>query len=203
MDAKYLVIDTETSGLFDFSKPADADGQPRMASIAMIYLDSDLNILSESLHYIKPEGWLMTEGASKVNGLTNEFLNENGVDVVVPLLEYSNAISQGFILVAFNSQYDSKILRGELRRANMDDLFEMTPNICIMRSATNIIKIPSKRGSGYKWPKLSECASFFGIDQKNAHTALDDTRVTVNVMKKLAELNALPEPEVHYSKKMF
>ena len=25
---KVLIIDTETSGLFDFSKPADAEGQP-------------------------------------------------------------------------------------------------------------------------------------------------------------------------------
>ena len=32
---KYAVIDTETSGLFDFSKPAEAEGQPRLASLAI------------------------------------------------------------------------------------------------------------------------------------------------------------------------
>ena len=39
---KYVVIDTETSGLFDFSKPADAEGQPRLASLAMVFLDQDM-----------------------------------------------------------------------------------------------------------------------------------------------------------------
>jgi hypothetical protein len=34
----YVIIDTEGSGLFDFSKPADAEGQPRLAQLAMIYM---------------------------------------------------------------------------------------------------------------------------------------------------------------------
>ena len=38
---KSVVIDTETSGLFDFSKPASAEGQPRMASIASRRRSSD------------------------------------------------------------------------------------------------------------------------------------------------------------------
>lgn len=198
---KYLVLDTETSGLFDFSKPADADGQPRMASIAMIYLDADLNITKESLHYVRPVGWEMSEGASKINGLTTEWLLENGELVEVPLQEYCLAVDQGLIVVAFNSQYDTKILRGELRRLGIDDRFESTPNVCVMRAATNVCKIPGKYGK-FKWPKLSEAAVFFGIDQTEAHTALDDTRVTVGVMKKLVEINALPEPEVHYAKKL-
>lgn len=37
---KFLVIDTETSGLFDFKTPADGPGQPRMASFAAIHLDA-------------------------------------------------------------------------------------------------------------------------------------------------------------------
>ena len=32
---KFVVLDTETSGLFDYCKPADADGQPRLAEIAL------------------------------------------------------------------------------------------------------------------------------------------------------------------------
>ncbi|MEY4951800.1 MAG: hypothetical protein RL299_224, partial [Pseudomonadota bacterium] len=39
----YLVIDTETSGLFDFKKPADDPSQPRLASLAMIWADDDGN----------------------------------------------------------------------------------------------------------------------------------------------------------------
>jgi hypothetical protein len=35
----YLALDTEGSGLFDFTKPADAPGQPRLAAIGMILAD--------------------------------------------------------------------------------------------------------------------------------------------------------------------
>lgn len=38
---KYLIIDTETTGLFDFSKPADGEGQPRLAQICMIEWDGE------------------------------------------------------------------------------------------------------------------------------------------------------------------
>lgn len=199
--AKYLVIDTETSGLFDFSKPADAEGQPRMASIAMIYLDAELTILKESLHYIRPIGWEMTEGAAKINGLTQDILLAKGELVEIPLQEYCLAVDQGLIVVAFNSQFDTKILRGELRRAGIPDRFEQTPNICIMRAATDIVKAPKKNGKGYKFPKLSEAAEFFKVKQVEAHTALDDARVTVDIMFHLLNMGALPEAEVHYSTK--
>ena len=43
----YAVIDTEGSNLFDFSKPADAEGQPRLAELAIIYADSEFNIERE------------------------------------------------------------------------------------------------------------------------------------------------------------
>lgn len=199
--AKYLVIDTETSGLFDFNKPADAEGQPRMASVAMIYLDETLSITKESMFYIKPEGWSMNEEASKINGLTDEILNEKGISVKIVLDEYTQAIKDGLIIVAFNAQYDTKILRAELRRAGMEDLFEKTFNICMMKATMDILKIPGRYGS-FKWPKLSEAAQYFGIEQLEAHTALDDTRVTVLVMRKVVDLNLLPEPAVNYAKKI-
>lgn len=197
---KYVVLDTETSGLFDFSKPADAEGQPRMASIAMIYLDDRFDVVNESLHYVKPDGWVMSEEAAKIHGLTNEILNERGDSVDVPLDEFVFAVDSGLIVIAFNAQYDLKILRGELRRSGRDDRFDRTPNICIMRAMTNILKIPSKRGIGYKWPKLSEAAQHFNIEQKDAHTALDDTRVTTQIAKILYQLGELPEPNVYFAK---
>lgn len=198
--AKYLVIDTETSGLFDFSKPADAEGQPRMASIAMIYLASNLEIISESMHYIKPDGWTMPEEASKINGLTNEILLEKGEPIKDVLDKYTKAIDDGLIVVAFNAQYDLKILRGELRRAGIDDRFDKTLNICVMRAATDILKIPKKNGAGYKFPKLSEACEYFGIEQIAAHTALDDTRVCVKVFGNLMSLGVCPDPQVYFSK---
>lgn len=52
----YLVIDTETTGLPDWRLPADAEGQPRLASWCFILAD-----------------------AGAINGLTNERLQAEGL----------------------------------------------------------------------------------------------------------------------------
>lgn len=197
----YIITDTEGTGLFDYKQPADADGQPRLASLTMIFVNEALEIEKEYSAFIRPDGWEMTEGATKVNGLTNEFLNEHGVPVVEALNEYSSAIDNGRIMVAHNSQHDGKQLRAELRRAGMDDLFERVPNICTMRALTNICKIPPRgnRG-GYKWPSLSEACVFFHMEEFGDHTAKADAHACLALLRKLRDMGQMPEPKVHYAK---
>jgi len=196
----YLVIDTETTGLFDFSKPADAEGQPRLANLAMIVLDARLREDAQWNFFIKPDGWKMTPEAQKVHGLTDEYLTEHGLPVNDVLETYVGLIKQGAIVAAFNAQYDTKVMRGALRRAGMPDLFETTPNICVMRALTNICQIPKASGRGFKFPKLSEACAHFGIPQERQHSAMGDVIVTAELLRKLASLDALPASEVHYAK---
>jgi len=197
----YIVADTESNGLFDYKLPADADGQPRMASLTLIYVDADLNVEREYSVYIRPDGWQMTEGSTKVNGITDEFLNEHGVPVTEALNEYSSAVDNGRIMACHNSQHDAKMLRAELRRAGMDDRFERAPNICTMRALTDICKIPPRgnRG-GYKWPSLSECCVFFHMEEFGDHTAKADAYACLALLRKLKEMGQMPEPKVHYAK---
>ena len=64
MSDRYVVIDVETSCLFDFSKPADAEGQPRLAHMALIYLDSEFNVERDYDVLIRPDGWTAFSSAS-------------------------------------------------------------------------------------------------------------------------------------------
>src|SRR5688572_20755297 len=95
----YVVIDTETSDLFKAYKdpdgkpiPADQEDGPRLAELAMIYLDPDLKPERELALYVRPDNWEMKPGATEKNGLTDEFLNEHGQDVALVLEEYRKAI---------------------------------------------------------------------------------------------------------------
>lgn len=196
---KLAVIDTETSGLFDFSKPADAPGQPRLANLAIILLDENFEPIAEIDRLIKPDGWVLSAEAAAVNGLTMERLEAEGVPVLDALKEYSEFIEQGYIIVTYNAQFDTKVMRGEMRRAGLPDLFEKTPNICLMRASTNVCKIPKKTGKGFKFPKLGEACSFFKIDNSAAHTALGDAHAAVKIVQKLHGLAMLPPAEVHYA----
>jgi len=196
---KYLVIDTETTGLFNWSLPADADGQPRMAQFGGIYLpDISGEPVNTAAHFIKPDGWEMSPEAGAVNGLTTEFLHENGVPVSVVLDSYEQAIAEGYVIVAFNAQFDTKVMRAELRRAGRPDLFQNTPNICVMRALKQIPDIPRKKGA--KWSSLELACQYFGIDNAKAHDAMGDARAAMEILKILHGLDLLPPPEIHFAR---
>lgn len=194
----YLVIDTESSGLPNFKLAADDPAQPRLAHVAMIWADADGNVQEEKDFYIKPDGWVMEAEAGAVNGLTTEFLMKHGVPVADALDVYRTAIVQAErIVVAHHAQFDCKMMRGEFRRAGMDDLFLLTRNICTMRGAMgHVVKLDGKKG----FPKLSDCCTHFGIVQGTAHKATEDARACLEVMKHLKALGLLPEAQVHFAK---
>lgn len=195
----YLIIDTETSGLFRWKDPADAPGQPRMASFAGLAVNDPDDEPEVFERYVRPDGWQMDPKAGAVNGLTDEFLAANGVPVTEVLDEYVRRIEAGYVIVAFNAQFDTKVLRAELRRAGRDDMFERTPNICVMRPLTDVLQLPGGR-FGFKFPKLSDACAYYGITNAKAHDAVGDAWAALEVMRNLRRDGLLPEPKVHYAK---
>lgn len=195
---KYVFIDTETTGIFDFKQPADAPGQPRLAQLGMLVLE---DVHAEPIRlgmYIQPDGWVMDPGAEKVNGLSTEFLRQRGVPVLYALEQYAQLIDAGYVVIAYNASFDTKVMRGELRRAGWDDRFERTPNICVMRPLTNILKLPGRYG--YKWPNLAEACRHFGITNEKAHDAMGDVEAAYQIFLRLHAAGLLPEAAVHYAK---
>lgn len=190
-----IVIDVENSGLFDFKRSADAPGQPRMAQLAMILIDDNDQIESEHSFFIKPDGWSMDPEIAAINGLTDEYLHEHGVDVRVALTAYSSMIEAGRFVIAFNSQFDCKQVRGELRRAGMPDLFEQTRNVCCMRKANGVIL---KEGGKKGWPSLARCREVLGLSSEGAHGALKDANDALAVYRYLRAQGVDMAPEVHH-----
>lgn len=191
MSAKYAVIDCETTGLFDYSKRADHSDQPRMASFSVATLDEDLMVEHCHHMYIYPEGWKMSKETEEINGLSTAFLQNCGVSVIDALSLYTAKVKAGLTICSFNASFDSKVLRGELRRAGMDDLYNETETFCVMKAMTPICKLPGKRG-GYKWPKLSEAMEFCGIPQVGSHDSMMDVIDTVRVLHWMKKNMVLP-----------
>lgn len=202
---KYCIFDTETTGLFLFKDPdtgapipADDPRQPRLAHLNMILLDENLHEEGEIDVYVKPDGWEMPAEAGDVNGLTTEYLEQVGVPVSDVLDHYASVVQRGYIMIAFNAQFDCKMMRGELRRASRPDLFDETPNICAMRAAMALgVK---KAGGGRGYPKLTDCAAHLGLVIDDAHSAKGDTRATLALFRHLHAVGALPEARVHLAK---
>lgn len=202
----YLVFDTETTGLFQFKDkvtglpvPADAPGQPRLASVAFILADAQGREVSRARHYIRPDGWSIdgTEAAA-VNGLSDAFLAENGVPVAEVLDLWEGYIRAGLIAAAYNVQFDAKMMRAELRRAGRDDLFDQTPNTCLMRG----LQPYSQRGLAIMsgMVKLKLACEFFGITKTEAHDAMGDAEAARAILEILIRDGNLIPPQVHRSK---
>jgi len=196
---KYIAIDVETNGLPDYKKPADDPCQPRIASLGLILLDEKLEPEAEFDLLIKPDGWVMTPEAAAVNGLTDEILNEKGVPIAFALNLYAEAIKEGRAVAAFGAQHDCKVLRGEFRRANQPDLFEITLNVCLMRACPPL-KIAKSNGKG-GWPRLEDACRHFKIEpEPTPHQAIEGARRSAQILRHLCALKALPEPSVHLAK---
>lgn len=190
----YAVIDTETSGLTNNKLPADHPDQPRLAHIAMVFLNHNLGFEGQDDLYAKPDGWQMSDEAYAVNGLTTRFLNDFGKPIGEVLDAYENQILSGRIVVAYNAQFDIKIMRGELRRAGRPDLFEITRNICLMRVYKAWRQI-------YKGYKLIDACSYLGIPYERLHRAPADALAAVEVFRAMRARGApIPEPAVYTSK---
>lgn len=198
---KYIVVDTEGSGLFDYKKPADAEGQPRMAEIVMLFVDTELEIERDYRAVIRPDGWVMPPEVAEINKLYHEFLMEHGVPVADALAVYNDAIAEGRVMAAHNAQHDAKQIRAELRRAGLPDKFEDAPNLCTMRTLTDVCRIPHANGrKGNKFPKLSEAMEFFGIPQTGEHTAYGDAMGCLQLMRRMKQMDILPTGAVHFAK---
>ena len=203
--AHYAVFDTETTGLFLFREgrngppvPADDPRQPRLASFAVVFADELGRELTSHKIFAKPDGWTIDgTKAGEVNGLTDAFLHSEGVPVAVTLDLWNRCLDAGLIAVAFNAQFDCKMMRAELRRAGLPDRFEETPNICVMRALDPYSHqgLCVQRG----FVKLAEACEFFGIINKHAHDALADAEAARSILEILIRDGRLPEARVHYA----
>lgn len=191
---KYAVIDTEGSGLFDFKKPADAPGQPRMAALGLILLDTELVVESRQGWLIRPEGWTFDDNseAAQKNGLTHGQLVLEGVDVREPLRAYGEAIDERRIIVGFNVPHDLKTLRAEARHVGLPDRYMQTRHICVMQGCRSIVDARTADGKK-KAPRLEEACAHFKIDQgSGAHTGLGDAESAYQILLRLRDAGCMP-----------
>lgn len=175
---KYLVFDTETTGLPDMKQPADAVGQPRLASIAMLFVSPAFDIQCEWFSLVLPDGWGMGAEASAINGLTTERLAADGLSVRYALEIYARAIDEGRTVVAHNVVFDTKIMRGELRRAGMDDRYARTSTVCTM---THGRRFCSRGKLSVVYEELT------GKPLDGAHNARNDAHACLNVLRELRD----------------
>lgn len=183
---RYVVADCETSGLFDYKQPADADGQPRMAQLALVHLDDALNVQHTESFLIRPDGWVMDDAgeACAVHGLTHGRLMTEGVPIVEALTAYNAVLNSGRVIVGYNVPFDLKMMRAEMRRAGLPDRYETTASVDCMHPTAHAMK--AKNGGKYKTAKLVLAyEALFGKRFDGVHGALEDALACAEIFRYL------------------
>src|SRR5215471_14462247 len=178
---RHVVFDTETSGLFISGRPA-----PRLASIALLFLDQKLDVEHETLVYVYPKNWSMTRGATKVNGITDVMLRDRGIEISRVLKAWNLLIDQEVRFISHNIAFDFKVMRSECIRAGLAARDWELNGYCTMKAMTPVCGLPGRHG--YKWPTLREAYHHFFREPFAAHQALSDARACAMVFKQLHEL---------------
>ena len=108
--------------------------------------DRSGNILSQSCHIIKPQGFIIPDDATKVHGISTERANSEGISIQTVLTAFSEAITHSSFLVAHNINFDERIVGAEFLRENIENQLLKIPNICTMELSTDYCRLPGRYG---------------------------------------------------------
>ena len=179
---RILVFDTETSGL---------DPQWNVIlqlSYQIVDPDSWATIKTVNLYFAWPDNKArVSEGAIRVNGLTEEVLSGKQLsNRKAALEEFVTDKDSCDLLVAHNLEFDKKFIIASCREEGVKFANSgWSQSYDTMKRTTNYCQIPKDWGNGYKWPKLTELADCLGINYSNI--SLHDSSGDVELTKRCFE----------------
>ena len=171
MAKKYIILDTETTGL-------EVNQGHRVIEIGAVLLNDRKKSEQHFHSYLNPSR-LIDEEATKVHGISNSDLDEEPFfDEIAE--EFLNFI-EGSTLVIHNAPFDLGFLNNELKLAsisypNLEDICKIEDTLTIARE-----KFPGQRNS------LDALASRFNISNydRTFHGALLDANILADVYMQL------------------
>jgi len=198
----FLIFDTETTGLPNNWKApiTDSENWPRMVQISWQIHDKKGELVEVKNYIIKPEGYEIPFGVSKLHGITTERANKQGVDLNTVLNEFNQALSKCEFVVGHNVSFDNNIIGAEFYRKAIDTSLSEKKIVDTMPIATNYCALPNKKGTAYKYPKLEELhEKLFGEKFAEAHNAAADVEATARCFLELIRIEVLPKNKINFS----
>ena len=156
---KLFIFDTETTGLprKKVSALVQAENWPHIVSISWIVMESDTNeILEKKTYIIKPNGWIIPEDSIKIHGITQDFAEKYGADLVDVMNEVLQLKFD--MMIAHNLVFDDNVLTNAIKWDAGHSEFPGFSCLkgCTMNLGRSLCKLPQKNTKLLKNPKLSE-----------------------------------------------
>lgn len=195
-DARFLVFDTETTGVVDQAASAeDAGRQPEIVQFACLLIDDKGQEWASANLIVDPSG-IVPDAAARVHGLTTDICRVVGVSPMVVLHLYQQLAFRSTMLVAHNLEFDDTVMRAAYARCGrrQPDRLAQLRRVCTKVAATPVLNLPpteKMRAAGLDKPKPPTLAEtyehLFGQKLLNAHSAMDDTRACARIFLNLLQ----------------
>ena len=179
MTRGFYVLDTETTGL---------GKQDEIVQIGIV--DQDGKTAIDEL--IKPT-IPIPFGASKVHGIYDRDVEQaSNFSAIYTAL---SKLLAGQMVIAYNMTFDRRMMRQSgdkyaLPEIRMNWNHDMSQH-CAMRQYAQYRGQRRKGWHGYKWHRLGNAVAEEGLEVVDAHNALGDARMTLALIRKMAEANSL------------
>lgn len=170
---KILVFDFETSGL-DFKNDRVIE-----IGLSSCKFDKDnFKFIEESNYneFLKID-FPLSSKITEITGISNEMLKDGKDEKEVSNYLY-NILDENTLLIAYNIQFDYNFLVNMIRR-NIDSNYQFK---------SDILDVMIIYKDHFTYPhKLNDAIKKFNIDFVQTHRALDDVRMTIEVLNRLFE----------------
>jgi len=178
--SNYLVVDCETGGLP--SKTKDPVYDIALTEIALVLVNSELNIVAKDSFYIKPYPAIYDSKALEITGLTKEKLKENGISIVSAAERITTFLKENDFGKNKPTLVGQNIINFDL--AFFENLFTLCSDDLYKHFNTKVFDtldfahLKYNELNNYKLPTL--CTKM-DIELVNAHSALPDTIATAEL----------------------
>jgi DNA polymerase III epsilon subunit-like protein len=195
-ECKYLIFDTETTGL----STTDV-----VIQLGYMILDEQFRVIKKKAHYLKTNVNINPK-AQEVHGITKNMLEEKGSSPTVVLLSFSklleNIKKNNGTIVAHNIKFDIRMLKQTYKQcAKMNSSKEKihlleclskgehhldtSRKLCTYLNSKKCLSHIVTNGKGYNLGNLYELITSKKVPQ-NAHDALVDCLMCLEILKKLS-----------------
>lgn len=160
-----LFIDTATtSGKWEWKLPELDTAQPHMIRIAAILQDDEGNEIERFGRLVRPiPGWRAVDSeATRIHGIYQHDLNENGMALGAILAQFSGIVAKSDIVVAHNIAFHHRVVKRAYRDGQLMPP-EMNTLRCTMRGSADLVQIEMQNGR-WKWPSLVEAFRHFASE---------------------------------------
>ena len=191
-----IIFDTETNGL---SSTND------IIQIAYYIVDSDNNIIeTPKSFYIKFRKNNPNGDAYKINGISEELLNQEGEEFEIAITQFYNDLENCDEVIGHNIAFDIKMINSNIKKYKIslfdknndkiENLFTNKKIVCTQKLYTEFLKpidLEIKKKSPTEKPISKKLVNmyfnFFDKHIINAHNALSDVDATFECYKILTE----------------